>query len=210
MRELTALWLPCLLTLDNKCNREASLQQCLIMFKRNLRKFLHHFVTDVVTGTHWYATETKELSKQWPLPANLLRRLFTSKGCLLLTWTNLHGLPGEGQNCHRAPLCRIIGLIQSWIARPLWQGIGYTSAKIRRNRLQTADQLSYSPHFPSGNLCLFPNFKKSFDKQKFESNVEVTVGREAHFADVFFRRAKKVELRPGQLYRVKSRLCEEN
>jgi len=68
MRKLSARWVPRLLTPDNKRNRETTSEQCLTLFKRNPKEFLHRFVTVDETWIHWYTPETKEQSKQWTLP----------------------------------------------------------------------------------------------------------------------------------------------
>jgi len=42
----------------------------------------------------------------------------------------------------------------------------------------------YSPDLASCDFCLFPNLKKSLDRQKLASNEEVVAATEAHFADL--------------------------
>ena len=74
MRKLSARWVPRLLTPDNKRNHETTSEQCLTLFKRNPKEFLRRFVTVDETWIHWYTRETKEQSKQWTSPANVLRR----------------------------------------------------------------------------------------------------------------------------------------
>ena len=39
-----------------------------MLFKRNLKEFLHPFVTVDETWIHWYTPETKEQSEQWTSP----------------------------------------------------------------------------------------------------------------------------------------------
>ena len=67
MRKLTARWVPRLLTLHNKRNREITSEQCLTLtlFKRNPKEFLRRFVAVDETWIHWYTPETEEQSKQW-------------------------------------------------------------------------------------------------------------------------------------------------
>jgi len=40
-------------------------EQCLTLFKRNLKEFLRRFVTGDETWIHWYTPETKAQWKQW-------------------------------------------------------------------------------------------------------------------------------------------------
>ena len=68
MRKLSARWVPRLLTPNNKRNRETTSEQCLTMFKRNPKKFLHRFVTVDETWINWYTPETKEQPIQWISP----------------------------------------------------------------------------------------------------------------------------------------------
>jgi len=68
MRKLSARCVPCLLTPDNKRNRETTSEQCLTLFKRKPKEFLRRFVTVDETWIHWYTPETKEQSKQWTSP----------------------------------------------------------------------------------------------------------------------------------------------
>jgi len=109
MRKLSALWVPRLLTPDNKRNRETT-SECLMLFKRNPKEFLRRYVTVDETWIHWYTPETKEQSKQWtspgePGPKKAKTVPSVGKGMatvfLELTRCDLHRLPGEGQNGRR-------------------------------------------------------------------------------------------------------------
>ena len=53
MRKLSERWVPRLLTPDNKCNRETTSEQCLMLFKRNPKEFLRRFVIIDETWNHW-------------------------------------------------------------------------------------------------------------------------------------------------------------
>ncbi|GFU90209.1 uncharacterized protein TNCV_3874131 [Trichonephila clavipes] len=64
MRKLLARWVQLLFSPDNKRNHVTISEQCLVLFKRNLKECLRHYVTYDETGIHWYTTETKEQSKQ--------------------------------------------------------------------------------------------------------------------------------------------------
>jgi len=64
MRKLSALWLPRLLTPDNKRNSETTSEQCLTLFKRNPKEFLRRFVTVDETWIHWYTPETKDFTRR--------------------------------------------------------------------------------------------------------------------------------------------------
>jgi len=64
MRKLSTRWVRRLFTPDNKRNRETTSEQCLTLFKRNPKEFLHRFATVDETWIHWYSPETKEQSKQ--------------------------------------------------------------------------------------------------------------------------------------------------
>ncbi|CAH2087519.1 unnamed protein product [Euphydryas editha] len=68
MRKLSARWVPRLLTANNKCNRETTSEQCLTLFKRNPKEFLHRFVIVHELWIHWYTPDTKEQSKQRTSP----------------------------------------------------------------------------------------------------------------------------------------------
>ena len=45
MRKLSTKRVPCLLTIDHKCNRVNTSKECLVLFKRTMDEFLHHFIT---------------------------------------------------------------------------------------------------------------------------------------------------------------------
>jgi len=66
MRKLSARWVPRLLTPD-KCNCETTSEQCLTLFKGNLKKALHRFVT----STHQRPRNSWNSGLH---PANVLRR----------------------------------------------------------------------------------------------------------------------------------------
>lgn len=53
MRNVSAIWVPRLLTLFNKCNHETISQQCLTLFKPNPKVFLHRFVNVDNTLIHF-------------------------------------------------------------------------------------------------------------------------------------------------------------
>ena len=61
MRKLSAQWVPLLFTPDKR-NCETTSEQCLTLFKRNPKEFLHPFMTVNETWIHWYTLETKEQS----------------------------------------------------------------------------------------------------------------------------------------------------
>jgi len=125
MRKLSARWVPRWLTPANKRNRETTSEQCLTLFKRNPKEFLRRFVTIDETWIHWYTPENKEQSKQWTSPGEPapkkaktvpLARKVKVTFFLGFTRCDLHRLPEEGQNGHRAVLCRIIGPLRRRIA----------------------------------------------------------------------------------------------
>ena len=105
----------------HQVQRETTSDQCLTLFKRNPKEFLRRFVTVDDTWIHWYTLETKKQSKQWTstsecaptCPIGWKGDVHRSVG---LTRCDLHRLHGEGQNGHRALLCRIIGPIRRQIA----------------------------------------------------------------------------------------------
>jgi len=121
LRKLSTRWVPRMLTADNKRNRETTSEQCLTVFKRNPKEFLRRFVTVDETWIHWYTPETKSPTVE---TVDFTRLTCSEEGedCpigrkgdghrfLGLTRCDLHRLPGEGQNGHRAVLCQIIGPI---------------------------------------------------------------------------------------------------
>lgn len=98
MTKLSARWVPRLLTMDNKRNREITSEQCLTMFKRNPKEFLRRFVTVDETWIHWYTPETKELSKQWILPGERASKkaktvLSARKVMATVFWNSKSALP---------------------------------------------------------------------------------------------------------------------
>ena len=123
MRKLSARWVPRLFTPDNKRNHENISEQCLTLFKRNLKEFMRRFATIYETRVHWYTPETKEQSKHWTsLGERAPKKAKTILSCpigrkgnshrfLGFTRCDLHRLLGEGQNGHRTVLCRIIGSV---------------------------------------------------------------------------------------------------
>ena len=62
MKELLAQCVPHLLTPDIKRNPKTTLEQCLMLFKHNLKEFLHRFMTVDETWIHWYTPERRKLS----------------------------------------------------------------------------------------------------------------------------------------------------
>lgn len=60
MRELSERWVPHLLTLANKRNRESISEQGLTKFKHNPEKFLRRFETVDETRIHWYTPEIRK------------------------------------------------------------------------------------------------------------------------------------------------------
>ncbi|KAL6260784.1 hypothetical protein P5V15_008310 [Pogonomyrmex californicus] len=65
IRKLSAHWVPCLLTLDQKRIRMNISKALLERSKRNESDFLRQFITVDETWIHHYTPETKEQSKQW-------------------------------------------------------------------------------------------------------------------------------------------------
>ena len=69
MRELSARWVPRLLTADHNRARVVASEQCLGMFQRNSKEFLRRYVTVDETWIHYYTPETKNQSKMWTGPS---------------------------------------------------------------------------------------------------------------------------------------------
>ncbi|KAG5333595.1 SETMR methyltransferase, partial [Acromyrmex heyeri] len=64
MKNLSARWMPRLLTVDHKRHRVTISKQCLEMFQCNPNKFLRRLITVDETWIHYFTPETKEQSKQ--------------------------------------------------------------------------------------------------------------------------------------------------
>ena len=116
------------------------------------------------------------------------------------TRCDLHRLPGEWQNGHRALLCRIIGSIRRRIAEirrfygeekmPFHHGDAPThtsdvsTAKFVELCYELLPHPPYSPGLAPCDFSLFPNLEKSLAEQEFESNEEVIATTETYFADL--------------------------
>ena len=68
MKNLSARWVPRLLTIHYKRNRVTSIE-CLVLFNRNKDEFLRRFVTLNETWIHHNTPDSKQQSKQWVLPS---------------------------------------------------------------------------------------------------------------------------------------------
>jgi len=112
MRKLSARWVPRLLTPDNKRRPLPTL------LKRNPKEFLRRLDPLVHTrdqGTVETVDSTRRTCSEEGEDCPIGRK---GDGHRFLGFTrcDLHRLPGEGQNGHRAVLCRIIGPIRRRIA----------------------------------------------------------------------------------------------
>lgn len=65
MKKLCALWVPNLLTIDQKRIPMRISQTCLDRFKQNKSKFKRHFITIDETWIYYYTPEKKKESKKW-------------------------------------------------------------------------------------------------------------------------------------------------
>ncbi|KAG5307266.1 SETMR methyltransferase, partial [Acromyrmex insinuator] len=65
IKQLSARWVPRLLTVDHKRDRVTISKQCLEMFQRNPDEFLRRFITVDETWIHYF---TPEMKKQWTSP----------------------------------------------------------------------------------------------------------------------------------------------
>jgi histone-lysine N-methyltransferase SETMAR len=65
MKKLCAIWMPCLLTADQKRTRMKISEQCLESFNENKTDFVRRFITMYETWIHHYTPESKRQSKQW-------------------------------------------------------------------------------------------------------------------------------------------------
>ena len=63
MKKLTAKLVPCLLTIDQKCQRIRDSKSCLDLFNRNASDFLRRLMTVVETWIHHYTPESKQQAK---------------------------------------------------------------------------------------------------------------------------------------------------
>ena len=69
MKELSARWVPRLLTFEDKRNRVTDLMAGLALFRRNPSEFLRRYITVDETWFYFHMPETKEQSKQWTAPS---------------------------------------------------------------------------------------------------------------------------------------------
>jgi histone-lysine N-methyltransferase SETMAR len=65
MKKLCALWVPHLLTADQKRTRMKTSEQCLERFNKNETDFVCRFITMDETWIHHYTPKSKQQSKQW-------------------------------------------------------------------------------------------------------------------------------------------------
>ncbi|XP_023224988.1 putative uncharacterized protein FLJ37770, partial [Centruroides sculpturatus] len=65
MMQVSARWVPHLLTAEQKRVRTLMSKECLDFYQKNPQDFLRRFVTTDETWIHYYTPETKEQSKQW-------------------------------------------------------------------------------------------------------------------------------------------------
>jgi histone-lysine N-methyltransferase SETMAR len=65
MKNISARWVPRLLTVDNKRNRKVVSKALLSLMQRNPDEFFRRFVIVDETWIHHYTPETKKQSKQW-------------------------------------------------------------------------------------------------------------------------------------------------
>jgi histone-lysine N-methyltransferase SETMAR len=65
IKKLSARWVPCLLSAENKRNRVVASEALLARISRNPEEFFRRFVTVDETWIHHYTSETKEQLKQW-------------------------------------------------------------------------------------------------------------------------------------------------
>jgi len=209
MRKLSARWVPRLLTLDNKRNRETTSEQCLTLFKSNPKEFLRRFVTVDETWIHWYTPETKEQSKQWTSPgepAPKKANTVASAGKVMATvfWSS----QGEiyinylerGKKVTGLYYVELLGRFAAELQkiRPHLamkkvlfhhdNAPAHTSALAKAKLVELAYELlphpPYSPGLAPCDFSLFPNLKQSLAGQKFASNEDVVAATEAYFADL--------------------------
>jgi histone-lysine N-methyltransferase SETMAR len=65
MKKLCAIWLPRLLTADQKYTRMKIFEQCLEHFNKNKTDSVHRFITMDENWIYHYTPESKQQSKQW-------------------------------------------------------------------------------------------------------------------------------------------------
>jgi len=114
IRKLSARWVPRLLPPDNKRNRVATSDQCLTLFRerrRNMYPLVYTRDQGTVETVDFTRRTCSEEGEDCPIG-----RKGDGHRFLGFTRCDLHRLPGEGQNGHRAVLCRVIGPIRRRIA----------------------------------------------------------------------------------------------
>jgi len=109
------------------------------------------------------------------------------------TRCDLHRLPREDRNGHRAVLCRIIGPIRRRIAentapfgeeKVLFHHDNAPAILVELISYELLPHPPYSPDLAPCDFFLFPNLKNSLAGQKFVSNEEIVAATEAYFADL--------------------------
>ncbi|QQP51330.1 Mariner transposase [Caligus rogercresseyi] len=221
MKKLSARWVPRLLTIDHKRNRD---------------EFFCRFVTVDETWIHYNTPETKQQSKQWVLkgesaPKKAKVGLSANKVMATVFWdargvihidylqkgrtmngeyyTSLLDRFNEDLKKKRPHLAKKKVIFHQDNARV--HTCVVSMAKFYELRYELLPHPPYSPDLAPSDYFLFPNLKKRLAGKRFYSNNEIISQTNTYFEDLeksyFLEGIKKIGETLDKVYRAQRRLC---
>lgn len=206
MKKLSAKWVPRLLTIDQKRNREVISKQCLDIYQRNPDEFLRRFITVDETWIHHYTPETKIQSKQWieagsnapkkakvtPSAGKIMAIVFwDAQGIILIDYlVSQRTITGKYyvgllNNLNKEIKKKRPHLQKKKVlfhhdnapAHRYWE----TEQKLHELGYELLQHPAYSPDLAPSDFFLFPDLKKWLGGKRFGSNEEVITETNAYF-----------------------------
>lgn len=209
MKKLCARWVPRMLTKDQKRARVVTSEQCLAMFRRNPKDFVHRIITVDETWIHHYTPESSQEAKQWrklgetppkrPKTAKsagkvLATVFWDATGILFIDYME-HGRTITGPY-YVTLLDRLVDEIKR--KRPYVKRkkilflqdnasphtCHVSTEKFEQLGFELIPHPPYSPDLAPSDYYLFPNLKRWLRGKRFESNEEVEYETEAYFGQL--------------------------
>lgn len=211
MRKVLTQWVPRLLTIEYKHNRETVSETCLALYRRNPNEFLRRFVTVDETWIHWYTPETEEpAGEEGAAPTKKAKAktadarsagkvgatvFWDSQGIIHIDYLE------KGKTITGVYYAELLERFNVELKKkrprlamakkkvlfhqdnaPAHTTAAVSMAKLFELRYELLPHPTFSPDLAPGDFFLFPNLKKSLAGKRYRSNEEVIAATEDYFA----------------------------
>uniref|UniRef100_A0A3Q0QTS4 Histone-lysine N-methyltransferase SETMAR n=1 Tax=Amphilophus citrinellus TaxID=61819 RepID=A0A3Q0QTS4_AMPCI len=180
LSKVCTLWVPRLLTSDQKRTRLVMLQANLALFEENPASFLENFLTQDECWVHHFEPEIKWQSMQWKHPSSpppKKAKVVSSAGKVMSLFSGMQKALQSSQNCLQK-LKK--GVLFHQNNAPAHKSM-VAMAAVCNCGFELVDHPPYFPDLAPSHYFVFPNMKNHLAAKQYRTNNEVISAGEDFF-----------------------------